>query len=73
MTLRNIEFINARTHVVHCMVDNTNVDITVNQIGALASAAFLEEADKCVGYDHLFKRSLLIIKVLSRRVTLVFD
>lgn len=62
MTIRNVEFINARTKVVHCFVNNINIDITINQIGAVASAAFLEEADRLIGYDHLFKKSLLLIK-----------
>lgn len=62
MTIRNVEFINARTKVVHCFVNNINIDITINQIGAVAAAAFLEEADRLIGYDHLFKKSLLLIK-----------
>jgi hypothetical protein len=62
MQIRNVEFINARTKVAHCLVNNVGVDITVNQIGALASVTFLEEADRLIGYDHLFKRSVLLIK-----------
>lgn len=33
------------------------------QTGSLASLAFLEEADRAIGSDHLFKRSLLLLKV----------
>eukprot|EP01038_Epipyxis_sp_PR26KG_P004838 gene4838-6782_t len=62
MTIRNVEFINARTKVAHCLVNNVGVDITVNQIGALISLIFLEEVDRVIGCNHLFKRSLLLIK-----------
>lgn len=63
MTIRNVEFVNARTKLAHCLVNNISVDITVNQIGALLTLTFLEEADRLIGMDHLFKKSLLLIKV----------
>lgn len=63
MTIRNVEFVNARTKLAHCLVNNISVDITVNQIGALLTLTFLEEADRLIGTDHLFKKSLLLIKV----------
>lgn len=63
MTIRNVEFVNARTKLAHCLVNNIAVDVTVNQVGALATVAFLEEVDRFIGCDHLFKRSVLIIKV----------
>jgi DNA polymerase sigma len=61
--VRNIEFVNARTNVVHCVVNNTNVDITVNQFKAFSSLVFLEEADRAIGCNHLFKKSVILIKV----------
>lgn len=63
MTIRNVEFVNARTKLAHCLVNNISVDITVNQVGSLLTLTFLEEADRLVGMDHLFKNSLLLIKV----------
>jgi hypothetical protein len=63
MTIRNIEFINARTSLIHLIINNANVDVTINQIHALASATFLEEVDRNIGQNHLFKRSILLIKV----------
>ena len=63
MTIRNVEFVNARTKLAHCLVNNISVDITVNQIGAILTLTFLEEADRLIGGDHLFKKSLLLIKV----------
>lgn len=62
-TIRNIDFINARTKLINCLVNNIGVDITVNQATAISSLIFLEEADKVIGHDHLFKRSVLLIKV----------
>ena len=63
MVIRNIEYVNARTNVLHCVVNNTNVDITVNQHGSAASLTFLEEADRVIGCDHLFKKSVILVKV----------
>lgn len=61
--IRNVEFVNARTKVVHCLVNNIGVDITINQPGAVSAAVFIEECDRLLGRDHLFKRSLLLVKV----------
>lgn len=63
LSIRNVEFVNARTKLVHCMVNNTSVDITMNQIGALLGVLLIEDVDKRVGHNHLFKRTLLLIKV----------
>jgi DNA polymerase sigma len=63
MTIRNIEFVNARTKLAHCLVNNISIDITVNQIGSVITITFLEEVDRFIGYNHLFKRSLILIKV----------
>eukprot|EP01035_Chromulina_nebulosa_P031476 gene31476-41966_t len=60
--IRNMELVNARTKVLHCMVNNIGVDITVRQLGSVTALAFLEEADKLLGNDHIFKRSLILIK-----------
>lgn len=62
-TIRNVEFINARTKLIHCVVNNVGVDITLNQTGVINTLLFLEEADKLIGNDHLFKKSLILIKV----------
>lgn len=62
--IRNVEFRNARTKLAHCVVNNLEVDITVNQINALESNILLEEADRFIGDDHIFKKSLLLLKVV---------
>ncbi|KAG5186795.1 hypothetical protein JKP88DRAFT_179331, partial [Tribonema minus] len=60
-SVRNVNFVNARTRIVTCIVGSLSVDITVNQIGSLAAALLLEEADRRVR-DHLIKRSVLLLK-----------
>ena len=65
MVIRNVEFVNARTKVAHCKINNLGIDVTVNQTSSLSSAAFLEEIDRLIGFNHLFKRSLILIKVCS--------
>ena len=62
--IRNVEFINARIKLSKCYVNNIGVDITVNQVNSLATLVFLEEADRLIGKNNLFKRSLILIKVL---------
>ena len=61
--IRNVEFVNARTKVVHCLVNNIGVDITINHPGSVVAAAFIEECDRLIGRDHLLKRSILLVKV----------
>mmetsp|Transcript_14628 Transcript_14628/g.22062 ORF Transcript_14628/g.22062 Transcript_14628/m.22062 type:complete len:1104 (-) Transcript_14628:253-3564(-) len=60
--IQSIEFVNARIRVVKCVVNKTSLDITANQRSSLASATFLEEADRIIGNNHLYKRSVLLIK-----------
>lgn len=60
--IRNVSFINARTPIVTMVVGNVAVDLTENQGGSVAASALLEEADRWIGRDHLFKRSLLLLK-----------
>lgn len=60
--IRNVSFINARTPIVTMVVGNVVVDLTENQAGSVAASALLEEADNLIQRDHLFKRSLLLLK-----------
>ncbi|CAN0538992.1 unnamed protein product, partial [Ectocarpus sp. 12 AP-2014] len=62
--LSNVNFINmGRVQKIKCVVDNqVAVDIGANQVGDIATVALLEETDQLLGKDHLFKRSLLLIK-----------
>lgn len=60
--IRNLEFINARTKVLHLLINNIGVDITVNQPAAVQAAAYIDRCDALLGCEHLLKRSLLLIK-----------
>ncbi|CAN0301735.1 unnamed protein product, partial [Hapterophycus canaliculatus] len=62
--LSNVNFINmGRLQRIKCVVDNqVAVDIGANQVGDIATVALLEETDQLLGKNHLFKRSLLLIK-----------
>lgn len=71
--IRNVEFRNARTKLAHCVVNNLDVDITVNQTNAMGSNLLLEEADRAIGEDHIFKKSLLLLKVTTVRVSNGYD
>eukprot|EP00603_Paraphysomonas_imperforata_P008009 CAMPEP_0114422426 /NCGR_PEP_ID=MMETSP0103-20121206/5603_1 /TAXON_ID=37642 ORGANISM="Paraphysomonas imperforata, Strain PA2" /NCGR_SAMPLE_ID=MMETSP0103 /ASSEMBLY_ACC=CAM_ASM_000201 /LENGTH=1340 /DNA_ID=CAMNT_0001591009 /DNA_START=89 /DNA_END=4111 /DNA_ORIENTATION=+ len=61
--IQSIEFINARIKVVKCVINRMSLDITANQRNSLASATFLEEANRLIGHDNLYKRSIILVKV----------
>ncbi|RHY32643.1 hypothetical protein DYB32_005788 [Aphanomyces invadans] len=61
-TVRNVTFINAEVRVVKCTIDNVSIDFTANRFGALGALSLLHEMDARVGHNHLFKRSLILIK-----------
>lgn len=61
--VRSVQFVNASVPLVTAVVDNVKVDVSANKAAALVTVAFLEEVDACVGRGHLFKRSLLLVKV----------
>ena len=60
--IRNVEFVNADVKIVRCRVDNISVDVSMNRGSGVVVVAFLESVDRWIGNDHLFKRSVLLIK-----------
>ncbi|KAI9990517.1 hypothetical protein PInf_021613 [Phytophthora infestans] len=60
--IRNVTFINADVRVVKCTVDNIPVDFTANRVGALGAVRLLDAMAARVGRQHLFKKSLILIK-----------
>ncbi|CAN4101111.1 unnamed protein product [Withania somnifera] len=60
--VKDPQFIDAEVKLVKCMVQNTVIDISVNQLGGLCTLCFLEQVDRLVGKNHLFKRSIILIK-----------
>ncbi|KAL3536608.1 hypothetical protein ACH5RR_005069 [Cinchona calisaya] len=60
--VKDIQLIRAEVKVVKCIVQNIVVDISFNQIGGLCTLCFLEQVDSLIGKEHLFKRSIILIK-----------
>jgi hypothetical protein len=52
----------AQVKLLKLFVGDTLVDVSANTGAALSTACFLEEVDRAIGRDHLFKRSVLIVK-----------
>ena len=48
--------------VVKCQVDGIAVDVSANALGGLCTLCLLEKVDAMVGRDHLFKRSMVLVK-----------
>ncbi|XP_057869040.2 uncharacterized protein LOC131076031 [Cryptomeria japonica] len=60
--VREVHYIKAEVKLVKCLVENIVVDISFNQLGGLSTLCFLEKVDRLIGKDHLFKRSIILVK-----------
>ncbi|KAL4021490.1 hypothetical protein IC575_020291 [Cucumis melo] len=60
--VKDVQLIRAEVKLVKCLVQNIVVDISFNQLGGLCTLCFLEKIDRRIGKDHLFKRSIILIK-----------
>lgn len=60
--VKDTQFINAEVKLVKCLVQNIVVDLSFNQLGGLCTLCFLEQVDRHVGKNHLFKRSIILVK-----------
>ncbi|PWA52147.1 polymerase, nucleotidyl transferase domain-containing protein [Artemisia annua] len=61
--ITEINFIDAaEVKLIKCIVDGITVDLSLNQLGGLCSLGFLELADTLIKKDHIFKRSIILIK-----------
>ncbi|KAJ9543377.1 hypothetical protein OSB04_023084 [Centaurea solstitialis] len=60
--VKDTQFIDAEVKLVKCLVQDIVIDISFNQLGGLCTLCFLEQVDRLVGKDHLFKRSIILIK-----------
>ncbi|KAK7317023.1 hypothetical protein RJT34_00902 [Clitoria ternatea] len=60
--IKDIQHIRAQVQLVKCTVKNIAVDISFNQMAGLYALRFLDQIDHIVGKDHLFKRSIILIK-----------
>uniref|UniRef100_A0A0E0D757 PAP/OAS1 substrate-binding-related domain-containing protein n=1 Tax=Oryza meridionalis TaxID=40149 RepID=A0A0E0D757_9ORYZ len=62
VAITGLQFIDAEVKLIKCVIDNVVVDISFNQIGGVTTLCLLELVDHEVGNDHLFKRSIMLIK-----------
>ncbi|EFJ38851.1 hypothetical protein SELMODRAFT_70578, partial [Selaginella moellendorffii] len=61
--VKEVQYIQAEVvKIIKCLVENIVVDISFNQLGGLCTLCFLEEVDRLIGRDHLFKRSIILVK-----------
>ncbi|KAJ0973825.1 hypothetical protein J5N97_015790 [Dioscorea zingiberensis] len=60
--VKEVQYIQAEVKIVKCLVENIVVDISFNQVGGLCTLCFLEEIDHLINQNHLFKRSIILIK-----------
>ncbi|CAJ2641694.1 unnamed protein product [Trifolium pratense] len=60
--VKDIQHIRAQVKVVKCTVKNIAVDISFNQMAGLYALRFLEQVDEFVGKNHVFKRSIILVK-----------
>ncbi|XP_038705345.1 uncharacterized protein LOC120001093 isoform X2 [Tripterygium wilfordii] len=60
--IRNVQYVCAQVKVVKFSVNNIAVDISFNQRAAICSLFFLEQVNQLIGKEHLFKRSIILIK-----------
>ncbi|KAH9624392.1 hypothetical protein KSS87_017947 [Heliosperma pusillum] len=60
--VKEVQLIQAEVRIIKCLVDNIVVDISFNQLGGLCTLCFLEEVDNLISQNHLFKRSIILIK-----------
>ncbi|XP_024981010.1 uncharacterized protein LOC112517871 [Cynara cardunculus var. scolymus] len=60
--LKDVQFIDAEVKLVKCIVQDIVIDVSFNQLGGLCALGFLERVDRVIGKDHLFKRSIMLIK-----------
>ncbi|CAN8279585.1 unnamed protein product [Cochlearia groenlandica] len=58
----DVQFIPAQVKVIKCNIRNIAVDISFNQTAGLCALCFLEQVDQLFGRDHLFKRSIILVK-----------
>ncbi|KAK8977619.1 hypothetical protein V6N11_013404 [Hibiscus sabdariffa] len=60
--VQDVQYIRAQVKIVKCTVNDIPVDISFNQMSGLSALCFLEKVDQLIGKNHLFKRSIILIK-----------
>ncbi|PIA34616.1 hypothetical protein AQUCO_03700123v1 [Aquilegia coerulea] len=60
--VKEVQYIQAEVKIIKCLVENIVVDISFDQLGGLCTLCFLDEVDHLISQNHLFKRSIILIK-----------
>ncbi|XP_050153222.1 uncharacterized protein LOC126627738 isoform X5 [Malus sylvestris] len=60
--IKDVCYVRAQVKVVKCIVNNMAIDISFNQTAGLSTLCFLEQVDRLFRKDHLFKKSIILIK-----------
>ncbi|XP_062154987.1 uncharacterized protein LOC133863032 isoform X5 [Alnus glutinosa] len=60
--VKEVQYIQAEVKIIKCLVENIVVDISFNQLGGLCTLCFLVQVDNLINRNHLFKRSIILIK-----------
>ncbi|GLT84754.1 hypothetical protein SLE2022_029690 [Rubroshorea leprosula] len=60
--VKEVQYIQAEVKIIKCLVENIVVDISFNQLGGLCTLCFLDKVDDIINQNHLFKRSIILIK-----------
>ncbi|KMZ70796.1 Nucleotidyltransferase domain containing protein, expressed [Zostera marina] len=62
LVINDVQHIPAEVQLIKCMIQGTMIDISFEQLGGLKTLEFLQKADELIGREHLFKRSVLLLK-----------
>ena len=60
--VRNVSFVPGQVKVVNCTINNISVDVSEVTHGPLACMKLYDNLDRRIGRNHLFKRSVILIK-----------
>ncbi|PIA58012.1 hypothetical protein AQUCO_00500147v1 [Aquilegia coerulea] len=61
--VKNVRYICAEVKLIKCLVQSIVVDISFNQYGGFFTLHFLQQVDCYIGHNHLFKPSIVLVKV----------
>jgi hypothetical protein len=62
ITVSNVSFINAEIKMIRSIINGVIVDISTNQLSSCFMDNLIERLDEFIGRNHLFKRSVLLLK-----------
>ena len=66
--IQSFSFVNAvHCQLIKCQIGFVDVDISLNQVRSLASFSLFEHINRKIGSNHLFKKSLILIKVWAEK------